>query len=154
MLTAAQQYIEDRTERICESGCWIWMLATMPTGWPYGQCTYKKRHMYAHRLAWEAYYGPIPQGLHVLHRCDTPPCCNPHHLFLGKDKENKEDQVKKGRSLRGEDHNMAKLSEQQAREILALCGIVSDAELARRYNVSDATIWMIRHRRTWRHLPA
>ena len=51
----------------------------------------------AHRLAWEMVYGPIPEGMQVLHRCDEPRCCNPGHLFLGTAAENMADMRRKGR---------------------------------------------------------
>lgn len=57
--------------------------------------------MYSHRLAYEAWVGPIPDGMHVLHRCDNPPCINPAHLFLGTDAENVRDRDGKGRTARG-----------------------------------------------------
>ena len=51
----------------------------------------------AHRRAWEAFYGPIPTGMHVLHHCDNPPCVNVNHLFLGTDADNNADMMAKGR---------------------------------------------------------
>ena len=58
-----------------------------------------------HRVAWELVNGPIPEGLHVLHHCDNPPCCETApseeypegHLFLGTPAENTADKVAKGR---------------------------------------------------------
>lgn len=55
---------------------------------------------YVHRFAWEEEHGPIPEGAHVLHRCDNPPCFNVDHLFLGSALENSRDMVAKGRQWR------------------------------------------------------
>jgi hypothetical protein len=46
---------------------------------------------------WEETRGPIPDGLHVLHRCDIPACVNIDHLFLGTHSDNMQDIVAKGR---------------------------------------------------------
>jgi hypothetical protein len=51
----------------------------------------------AHRRSWELTYGPIPTGMHVLHRCDNPPCVRPDHLWLGTNTENVYDSMAKGR---------------------------------------------------------
>ena len=51
----------------------------------------------AHRLAWELTFGPIPDGLHVLHACDNPPCIRPDHLMLGTQRANMRDAGRKGR---------------------------------------------------------
>jgi len=55
----------------------------------------------AHRAAWTLLVGPIPAGMHVLHTCDNPPCCNPAHLFLGTNDDNVADMVAKGRQRSG-----------------------------------------------------
>lgn len=52
----------------------------------------------AHRVAYEAKYGAIPEGMVVMHLCDNPACCNPDHLMLGTPKDNAHDAILKGRS--------------------------------------------------------
>lgn len=60
-----------------------------------------------HRVVWEFTYGPIPEGMCVLHRCDNPPCVRVSHLFLGTRKDNALDRKLKGRGSRGEQHALA-----------------------------------------------
>lgn len=66
-------------------------------GHGYGAVSVNGKRMLAHRAAWEKINGPIQDGLFVLHRCDTPACINPKHLFLGTAKDNAQDMLKKGR---------------------------------------------------------
>jgi hypothetical protein len=84
-------------------GCWLWTGATFRRN-GYGSFSVarglsrgQQPPRYAHRFAWELTNGPIPAGQHCLHVCDTPPCCNPSHLFLGTHRNNMEDAARKGR---------------------------------------------------------
>src|SRR5262245_28096091 len=78
----------------------------------------------AHRVAYEAAYGPItPATLSVLHRCDARLCCNPAHLFLGTRADNVADMWRKGRQQdytrmpKGAQVGTSKLTEAQVLEM-------------------------------------
>jgi len=88
----------DRFERkFCKSdGCWLWTGCVHGKG--YGHFKIGKKVEKAHRVSWMLYRGNIPQGYHVLHICDTPPCVNPDHLYLGTNADNVKDRVQKNRS--------------------------------------------------------
>lgn len=80
--------------------CWPWRGAYGGKSGRYGLLRLPGREggtTTAHRVGWTLLNGPIPEGLHVLHRCDNPPCCNPRHWFLGTNQDNVDDKVAKGR---------------------------------------------------------
>ena len=78
------------------TGCWLWLGATDKGG--YGRVWGSdRRSVLAHRRSWELRRGAIARGVLCLHRCDTPACVNPEHLFLGSYRDNTRDMVAKGR---------------------------------------------------------
>ena len=77
------------------TGCWLWAGATTKAG--YGQFGVGSKVIYAHRLALELAGQVIPDGMCVCHRCDTPACVNPEHLFVGSHADNARDRDIKGR---------------------------------------------------------
>lgn len=81
-------------------GCWFWTGCRDKNG--YGQIALKRgeHSKLVHRISWQLTYGVIPDGLNVLHKCDTPTCCNPDHLFLGTQLDNMRDMRAKGRGRR------------------------------------------------------
>lgn len=80
---------------ISPDDCWTWIGSTDKDG--YGHFDSNSKTIAGHRASWIVHNGEIPNRLHVLHRCDNPPCCNPAHLFLGTHSDNMADGARKGR---------------------------------------------------------
>ncbi len=138
----------------------MWTGALGPDGYGVFRADGKNRR--AHRVAWEIHNGPVPDGLYVLHRCDIRNCVNASKcLFLGTHEDNMRDKMEKGRqaagealsrALSGENSGCNKVTTGDVIAIRSSVGITQRA-LARRYGVSQQTIWDIRSRRRWRHVP-
>lgn len=78
-----------------EEECWEWKATKDRDG--YGQLRSFRRGVMAHRVSWECHFGLPPADKLVLHHCDNPSCVNPWHLFLGTEKDNMHDCLRKGR---------------------------------------------------------
>jgi hypothetical protein len=135
--------------RMSDTGCWLWSGPTNGKG--YGIFYVGNKDRSAHRISYEVFKGPIPSGLHVLHRCDTPLCVNPAHLRAGTVKENMAERDARGRrDVRGERIGTAKLTEQQVVEIKqSNFGLKA---LSEKYGVEAQSIWRIRTGKSWAHV--
>lgn len=133
------EWIDRFWSKVDRSGiCWLWTGGK--SGDSYGcVCTkalpYPKPQEYSHRIAWMFTNGPIPDGLFVLHECDTPACVRPSHLFLGTQFDNMRDMTTKGRrppsaNLRLSDEDVASIRRDYA------AGGVTFFELASDYDIS------------------
>ena len=134
-------------------GCWYWTASRYPSG--YGQFWTGERTteghpkcVPAHRTSWTIAYGPIPEGMDVLHSCHNPPCVRPWHLKLGTAQDNADDMMLAGRYIlprtaaSGSENGNSHLTWEQRVEINFLYNIrgVSCKELVTKFNVSLSTI--------------
>lgn len=143
--------------------CWVWTATKCTSG--YGQIKRGGKHgecVPAHRVVWELTYGPIPDGMYVLHKCDNRTCVRPSHLFLGTHLDNMRDMMTKGRGVtaetrgrwvrnawvaypdrmrRGSRSASAKLTDDDVQEIIERRASGEQGiALARIYGVSPSTI--------------
>ena len=150
---AARRFIE-KIEICGPDECWEWLASTNADG--YGQLKVNGKVEKAHRLAWEFWRGPIPDGLCVLHHCDNPPCCNPRDLWLGTKADNAHDRDTKGRRVppAGELNGRAKLTARQVATIYRrfYAGGVTKRALGLEYGVSDTQVRDITNGKSWPHL--
>lgn len=141
------------------NGCWVWTGAKVGLSFNYGKFWYKGAYDKAHRAAYKMFVGDIPKGLWVLHKCDTPECVNPNHLFLGTRIDNVADMLRKGRGgqhknpPRGARRKDSKLTESSVLDIRKRCASgESQGSVAKLYNVQQSTVFKIVHRQRWAHI--
>ena len=87
-----------KVDRRGDHECWLWQGYTIPRG--YGMLSGERRGsnpLYAHRVSFELHHGPVPDGLEVGHRCHTPTCVNPAHLYACTHLENVRHSARDGR---------------------------------------------------------
>lgn len=94
-------------------GCWLWTGTLTKAG--YGQLSVRGKSVLASRFAYGLLVGEIPEGIWVLHKCDTPACVRPEHLYLGTHVENMKDMVSRGRVAVGDKQGLRKHPERAAR---------------------------------------
>lgn len=134
--------------------CWIWTASRDRGG--YGEIGLERgtnRIGKAHRVSWELHFGVIPDGGRVLHKCDTPPCVRPSHLFLGDQADNMADCRAKDRHTRGERNARTPFSEFNIRQMhAAVVGGESRKAVAQRYGLSGSALSKILLGKNWGHL--
>lgn len=131
------------------SGCLLWIGPVGHKG--YGTISYRGRRWIASRLSFHLEFGGIPAGLCVCHKCDTPACINPSHLFAGTHQDNTDDQIKKGRLPMGEKSTSHRLKDTQVAAIKADPRVM--AIIAAEYKCSKALVESIKAGRRRKYLP-
>lgn len=129
-----------------DNGCWLWTACKNELG--YGDFGVGGKNLKAHRVSYQLFVGEIPDGLFILHSCDTPSCVSPFHLRTGNNQDNVNDMISRRRGgttklngdivkfIRGNPHLTAK-------------------ELSIQFNISMVSIYLMRHNKTWTnsHIP-
>lgn len=149
--------LEDRFFRKINKteSCWLWTGNVRPNGYGSIQEGGKgSRTISVHRLSYQLHKGQIPNGLVVMHSCDTPACVNPDHLSIGTYKENTADMIAKGRKRtvapKGIGNGKAKLNDDLVRYIRQ--SNKNAASIARELSLSGNCIRGVRSGRTWSHV--
>jgi len=164
--TVEQRFFE-KVDKNAPNGCWEWTAGK--DGDDYGifrvSNTKQKR---THRFSYEFFKGLIPEGKMVCHTCDNPRCVNPDHLWLGTQKENMKDCVRKGRTANGDNNGSRKrpnkLKRGSENPLSKLTEIIvknardkhnqgsSITSLAIKYGVSTPAMFNAINRNTWKHV--
>lgn len=139
-----------------ENGCWIFTGAKDKLG--YGRMSINKKTVLSHRLAWLIKYGEYPDEC-LCHKCDTPSCVNPDHLFVGTRLDNNLDMKNKGRMYIlkpqiGSKHPMSKLIEKDIEKIRELYKKgMSRKDINKQFKqVSYSTIKLIISNKIWKNV--
>lgn len=133
------------------NGCWIWTGSTSSGG--YGQFRDEKTGKMAllHRYVWVGKFGPIPVNADIYHKCPNRACCNPAHLTRSRYERHHPERGLASGIVRGSKHHKAKLDEGDVEVIrFALTRGVTQKEIAKQFNVTQATISRIKSELSWR----
>lgn len=138
-------------------GCWIWQGKLNNSG--YGcfseLINEEKQELRSHRESYKIFKGEIPEGMLVCHTCDNPACCNPEHLWLGTNKENQQDSLKKGRRLNSKQRAIVagKMTEEEVQELRELYkNGISRKELQEKFKLSQSHVTGIINYKYWAHV--
>lgn len=114
--------------------CWEWRTSSGGRARRYGWTRVAGHSGMPHRIAYLIAKGDIPSGLCVLHACDNPRCCNPAHLSVGTQLDNRRQAAERGRTRR-------KLTELDALDALvATARGESQRSIAARLGVARNTV--------------
>lgn len=121
--------------------CWIWKGRFYGS---YGRTTFLGKERSAHRVSFYLHHGKWPDQW-CLHKCDTPSCVNPDHLYDGSARDNMRD-----RTLRGRYNRLNKPDVILKIKELLLKGVVS-RKIAKDLGISEATVSHVKKGRQARY---
>lgn len=137
--------------------CWLWTGGiTKSTG--YGKFYADGKTWGAHRFAWMLTWPyPLLPTHFVCHNCpggDNRTCVRPSHLFIDVQAGNIRDAAAKGMLQQGDRHHAAKMTAEIVREIRRAyaAGGCTQADLARRFGISETTVGHTLNGRIWTHV--
>lgn len=145
-----RRFYEDVVLQYEGDDCLEWPYGLVGNGYP-GLWNGKKSDG-VHTIVCEHFHGMRPEGYQTAHSCGNKKCCNHKHLRWATPKENNADKVLHGTSQIGETNGNSKLTESKVRKIKKLEGAISQRKIARMFDVSQRTIWMIFNSKSWTHI--
>ncbi len=85
-LSAEQRFEQYVQKSYLPNQCWVWVGVQDYNG--YGRFFYNRKNDRAHRVSYQLYVGPIPDGMTIDHLCRNRRCVNPTHLEVVSLREN------------------------------------------------------------------
>lgn len=151
---AAQLEMQKALQSVDAVNCWIWPYNKLPQG--YGQILWHGKMSRAHRVVCEIAHGSAPTPKHhAAHSCGQSACINPFHLSWKTASENERDKRLHGTAQIGEGNGVAKLTDDQVRDIVRLRKSgATQPELAKQFGVTQPTISDIVNGKRWTHVTA
>ncbi len=129
--------------------CWLWTGSMQNSGYgnmqPPGKATNDHKTLFPHRFSLMLQGILVPPGAKVCHRCDVPLCVRPTHLFVGTQRDNIQDMVRKGRKAG------TALTPTKVREIRKMSSQgLPNHKIASRMRVSELAIYRVVTGRSWK----
>lgn len=148
-----EQFYQDTVLQYNGADCLIWPYNRNSKG--YGQISRDSKPEQVHRRVCEEIHGPPPTHEHeAAHNCGKGHlgCVTKGHLSWKTPKENQADRLAHGTHGRGERNTAAKLTESEAKEIMALKGQLPQRKIAVKYGISQSTVSKIQLGKRWNWL--
>lgn len=148
-----------------DGSCLLWTGSVASNG--YGRFKENRKHFAAHRFSFELHHGrSLRRSDLVCHNCDVRNCVNPDHLFVGTQKDNIADAMRKGRMAcqrqgwagtrknpLGSMNGLAKLTEESVHEVRRMRAMgATQQAIADKFGVSQASISSVLLGKTWSHV--